>query len=118
MFDLNRIFILGRLGTDPEKRVSRNGKDYTVMKVATSRPQKSPEAPATTDWHTVTVWGNQSTACFEYLKKGQPVLVEGSVNQFKIDSEAGEPKYFQQIKAQNVHFLGPSASRPGDSPLT
>jgi single-stranded DNA-binding protein len=69
-----------------------------------------------TQWHRIVVWGRQAESCSRYLKKGEKVLVEGSVRSRKYTAKDGSDRYAFEIQAENVHFLGGGARRSGELP--
>ncbi len=112
MQGLNRIFIMGLLGNDPQMYTTRSGRPFAGLSVATHRPSLPTEeggAKDTTDWHFIRVWGKQGENCTKYLSKGQGVLVEGYLTQYVQTKEDGEGEKKTGITAVRVEFL-PRAS--------
>lgn len=77
--DMARMTLIGRLGGQPEKRTTKNGKDFLLYKVATSDPYLPPkegEEPTepTTSWHTIFAYG-QSAERLQDLEKGSVELL-------------------------------------------
>lgn len=112
MQGLNRIFLLGYLGQDPKTYSTKNGQQYTGLSIATHRYSAAPrdeedgeEAKEKTDWHYVHVWGKQAENCAKYLSKGQGVMVEGYLTQYRKESEDGEIQSKVSINALHVTFL-------------
>src|SRR5262245_28552322 len=112
MRDLNKVFLIGRLGKDPLRRETKNGTSVTHFPLATSRWIRSlPDAEGNTEvreetqWHKVVVWGKQGDACVQYLKKGNPIHVEGSVRSHKYKASDGGDRYAFEIIADSVSFL-------------
>ena len=104
MSDMNKVFILGRLGQDPELRYTQTQKPVTSLSVATTKKWGENEK---TIWHSVTVWGKQAELCSQFLQKGAQVLVEGMLD-FQSWEKDGERRTKTIIQADNVTFL----SRP------
>lgn len=106
MNGVNRVFIVGTLGSDPKDLTSRDGKNYTALNLATNRFWKNKEGNVErrTDWHRVTVWGKKGTLCQEYLKKGNPVCVEGHLATFEFEDE-GKKAWMTSVIADDVTFL-------------
>jgi single-strand DNA-binding protein len=73
---LNRVTIIGRLGSDAKNLKAKNGKEYTALSVATSNSYKDAKGQwqEKTEWHPVIAWWNLTAA------KGQIVYVEGEMN--------------------------------------
>ena len=74
MPSLNRIMIIGNLGSEPEMRFTPNGKPVTSFRVATNRVYTAPEGEKRqeTDWFTVVTWGKLAEQC---KRDGFPCLI-------------------------------------------
>jgi single-strand DNA-binding protein len=105
---LNKVFLLGNLGKDPEVRFTPGGKAVARFPVATSETwvDGTGNKQERTEWHTVIVWGKQGENCGQYLAKGRQVLVEGSIRSHSYDDKNGVKRYVTEIIAQRVQFLG------------
>ena len=70
MNGINKVFILGFLGRDPEAVTAKSGSAYTKLNVATNRPWKNEDGKWVdkTDWHRVIVWGKRAEICATFLK--------------------------------------------------
>lgn len=105
---VNKVIIVGRLGKDPEVRDSAGGVKICKFTVATERPGNvAPGERRETDWHNVVTFGKRAEVCEKYLSKGRQVYVEGRIEYSKSEKD-GETKYFTNIVADNVEFLGDS----------
>jgi single-strand DNA-binding protein len=106
MQGINKVILVGTLGQDPKLNVSREGKNYVTLSLATNRKWKNADGKLEerTDWHRVNVWGKTGAICQEYLKKGQPVCVEGYISTTETN-EGGERKWFTFITANEINFL-------------
>ncbi len=107
MASINKVFIIGRLGKDPESKKAGESK-VTKFSVATSEKYKDQE---TTTWHNIVVWGKLGELCVKFLKKGSQACIEGKI-QTRVYDKDGEKKYFTEIVATNVMFLD---SKPRES---
>lgn len=105
---LNRVFIIGNLGRDPEVRFTSNGRAFARFPVATSERWTDQEGnrQERTEWHNVVVWGKQAENCGQYLAKGRQVLVEGSIRSRQYDDKEGNKRYVTEVVARDVRFLG------------
>ena len=113
MKDVNKVFLIGRLGNDPIQRETKNGTTVVHFSMATSRRLRSEEDAAEdalpveeTQWHQIVSWGKQGELCAQYLKKGSPVFIEGSIRMHKYTAKDGASKNAFEINADNVSFLG------------
>lgn len=114
MDTMNKIFLMGRLGSDPQTHLDKRGISFVRLSVATHKRLKSAEGEETRkpDWHTVFVWGQRADTCAKYLKKGSPVFVEGFLTTYPKVRNQGPKEWQSSIRAVKVSFL------PGGQPLT
>ena len=107
MAGINKVIIVGRLGSDPEMKAVGQGSTVTRLSVATSESwlDKSGQKQERTEWHRVTVWGKLAELCGKYLAKGRQVYVEGKL-QTRSWEDNGQKKYATDIVASTVQFLG------------
>lgn len=106
---LNRAFILGNLGQDPELRYTQNGTAVCTLNVATSevRLDRDGNRQENTEWHRIVVWNKQAENCAKYLAKGRSVFVEGRIQTRSWeDKQSGQKRFTTEIVAQNVQFVG------------
>jgi single-strand DNA-binding protein len=115
MASLNKVFLIGNLGGDPEVRYTPSGQAVANFNVATTEGwnDKNGERQEKTEWHRIVVWGKQAEHCAEYLRKGRSVHVEGRLQTRSWeDKNGGGKKYTTEVVADRVTFLG---SRDGGS---
>lgn len=108
MRGVNRTFLIGRLGRDPELRTSSNGTvSWCTFTLATGRSRKAgDEWIEDTDWHRIKVFGTQAELCHRYLKKGATACVEGAVVYDTWTDKQGVRRHSTVIMADRVQFLG------------
>lgn len=116
MSSLNKVFIMGRLGQDPELRYTQTQKAFCNLNVATSEfyVDQTGQRQEKTDWHRVNVWGKQAENVARYLKKGRSVLVEGSLHTRQWEDAQGQKRYSTEVRARNVTFLSQNRSNLPD----
>ena len=109
---VNRVILVGNLGADPELRQVGDNRSVCNLSIATSEPykDKSGVRQDRTEWHRVTVWGEQADVCAKYLEKGRMVYVEGKLQTRKYEKD-GVTKYSTDIVAERVTFLGGGGKR-------
>ena len=110
---INRVELLGRVGTDPEMRQSQGGTPVTQFRMATDRRRQNGETEA--DWHSVVCWGRQAEAVAEYVRKGNRLYVSGSLAQNSFETEEGQRIHRTEVHAREVVFLDSNGNgRSGD----
>ncbi len=103
MATVNKVFIIGYLGGDPEERQTANGSTVVNMSIATTEKWSDGEH---TDWHKIVVWGKQGESCARHLSKGSLCCVEGRVQYREWEDRDGNKRWWTEIVAQRVTFLG------------
>ncbi len=108
MASLNKVFLIGNLGADPEVRYTSSGSAVANFRIATSEVwnDRNGERQERTEWHRIVVWGKQAEHCGEYLRKGRSVHVEGRIQTREWEDRDGNKRYTTEIVANSVTFLG------------
>ena len=112
---LNKIMVIGNVGSDPEMRFTPGGKPVTNFSLATNRFFNAPdgERKKETEWFSVVTWERQAESCNQFLVKGNRVYVEGRLRTRSWDGEDGQKRFRVEIHASRVIFL---ERREGGSP--
>jgi single-strand DNA-binding protein len=114
---VNKAILVGRLGDDPEMR-DANGTPVANFRIATDRKyeKSNGEKKEETEWHRIVVFGNQATACGDYLSKGRQVYVEGRIQTNEWEDRDGNTQYTTEVVAQTVQFLSGGSNPDGRQP--
>ena len=112
MASLNKVMIIGNLGSEPEMRFTPNGKPVTTFRVATNRAYTTPEGERKeeTEWFTVVAWNKLAEQCNQFLTKGRLIYAEGRLHTRTWESTEGQKHYRTEIIANRVTFLDRQAS--------
>jgi single-strand DNA-binding protein len=103
---VNQVFLIGRLGADPELKYTKGGKAICTFSLATDRWSSDAATESGPDWHSVVAWERQAETCSRYLKRGRQVAVEGRLSRRKYQDAEGRDRYWVDVVARQVHFLG------------
>lgn len=95
---MQSVFILGRLGKDPETKTVGNTQ---VTKFSVATGYKKSDGTQHTDWHSIECWSKTSEIAQKYLKKGDQVALQGEIRYSQKDD-----KYFTSIVANRLELLG------------
>ena len=117
-YTINKVTLLGRVGTDPEMQYTPGGTAITKLRLATDRYRRDGEDE--TDWHNVVVWSNTAEAVNNYVQKGQRIALVGRLVQNTWQTEDGQPRSRTEVHTQEVVFLdsnGNGAQAPDASPF-
>ncbi|NNI58232.1 single-stranded DNA-binding protein [Pasteurella multocida] len=108
MAGVNRVIILGNLGSDPEIRTMPNGDPVAKISVATSESwidKNTGERKTQTEWHSIVFYRRQAEICGQYLKKGSKVYVEGRLRTRKWQDQNGQDRYTTEIQGDVLQML-------------
>ncbi len=105
---VNKVIIIGNLGSDPEVRFTPSGQPVANFRMATNESwnDKNGQQQERTEWHRIVVWGKMAELCGEYLKKGRQAYIEGKLQTREWNDKEGKKNYTTEIVAQSVQFLG------------
>jgi single-strand DNA-binding protein len=103
---LNRVEIIGNLGSDPEMRYTANGTAVTTFRVAVGRSfTVEGERREETEWFRVVAWNKLAELVQAHLTKGRKVYVEGRQSTRSWDGPDGQKRYMTELVANQVLFL-------------
>lgn len=110
---VNKAIIIGRLGADPDFRITPGDQRVANFNVATNRVWKDKEGnfQEETEWHRIVVWNRLADRAKEYIKKGHRVYVEGRIVTRSWQDQNGQTKYTTEIVANDLQMLEPIGSR-------
>ena len=126
MPSLNRVTIMGNLGSDVEMRFVPSGKPTSSFRVAVNNRYKdnSGESKEETEWFSIVTWGKTAELCNQYLHKGSLVYVEGR-NKTRSWESDGQKHWRTEVVANRVLFLDrpanngkPQAETPEEGEIT
>ena len=131
MGSVNKVILIGNLGADPELKYTPSQRPLCNLRIATTDvyKDKAGQRQEKTEWHRVTVWGDQAENCNKYLAKGRSVYVEGRLQTRSYDKD-GQKHYATDIVAdregrgagggegrgRSGGFSGRGDSGPSDDP--
>ena len=118
---LNKVTLIGNLGSDPEIKAMQNGDKIVNLSIATSdrwKDKTTGEQRERTEWHRVVIFNDVLGRIAEqYLKKGSTIYIEGQLQTRKwTDQQSGQEKYTTEVVLQRyrgeITMLG---ARPDNS---
>ena len=117
---VNKAIILGRLGRNPDVRVTKDGKKVVTLNVATSERWNDKGSGAkreVTEWHRVVIFSEGLCRVAEaYLSKGDQVYLEGKIVTRKWQDKSGADRYSTEVVLQGFHaslvLLGGNHEKP------
>ena len=105
---INKVILVGNLGSDPELKSIASGKMVSTFSVATNESWtgKDQQQEQRTEWHRIVAWGQLAEICGEYLKKGQQVYIEGRIQTRSWEDQNGQTQKTTEIVAREMLMLG------------
>ena len=101
---LNRVTIIGNIGSDPDIKPTAEGLVCTFS-VATNEYNGAGMNQTQTEWHYIVTFGKLAQNCSRYLKKGSHVFLEGRLRTFSYRDKEDHQQVRTRINAVNVQFL-------------
>jgi single-strand DNA-binding protein len=114
---VNKVFLLGNAGKDPEFKVTQGGMQIATFSLATAERTKGQDGNWTdkTEWHNIVCFQRTAEVVRDYVKKGSQVFVEGRItNRSWDDKESGQKKYRTEILVNDLTLLGKPSGGSGE----
>lgn len=107
MSSLNKVFIIGNLGAEPENKTLESGFKVTRISIATKRVWKDKQGKNQdhTEWHSVSLFDRLSEIAAQYLKKGSKVFIEGYIKTSKWKDQQGVTRYKTEIVGTQMQLM-------------
>ena len=109
---VNKVFLLGNVGKDPEIRSSQGGMAIASFSLATAERTKGADGQWAdkTEWHNIVCFQRTAEVVRDYVKKGSQLLVEGKIQTRSWDDKAsGQKRYMTEILCNELTLLGGKA---------
>ena len=107
---LNKVFLIGHLGQDPDQKFTPSGNSVVNLSLATSenwKDKETGESQERTEWHRLVFFGKLAEVAAEYLKSGAQVHIEGRLRTRKWHDEKNEiDRYTTEIVVEEMIMLG------------
>lgn len=115
MASLNKVTLIGNLGADPDVRYLDGGTVVAQFNVATTEKftNRNGEKVEQTEWFRVELWNDQAKIAEKYLKKGNPVYIEGRLRTETWTDKEGKERFSLRVRANTMQLLGSSGDRDG-----
>jgi len=106
MRSINKITIVGNVGSDPKKIETKKG-DMASFSVATSRKWKDGDGGdhEETQWHRCIAFGPVAKIALDYVKKGSPLYVEGEMRYSKYQNDDGVEVPTADVRIRDLVLL-------------
>lgn len=106
---VNKVFLLGNVGKDPEMKATASGMVIAQLTLATADRQKDQTGNWVdkTEWHNLVCFARTAEIVRDYVKKGTQLYIEGKIQTRSWDDkESGQKKYRTEILVNELTLLG------------
>jgi single-strand DNA-binding protein len=117
---LNKVILIGNVGSDPEVRTVGTGGRVATFSLATGRTwnDQSGNKQEKTEWHRCVVWNNArgsglADVVEKYVRKGEKLYVEGEIEYRQWQDKEGQTRYTTEIRVRELMLLGGRSGGPG-----
>jgi single-strand DNA-binding protein len=114
MAGVNKVILIGNLGSDPEVRHLSNGSVVANFNIATSESytNRNGERVTQTEWHRIELWDGLAKVAEQYLKKGNSVYIEGKLKTENWQDNDGNNRTTTRIRGLSMTMLGGRTTPP------
>jgi single-strand DNA-binding protein len=105
---VNKVFLLGNVGKDPEIRSTPSGVMVATFGLATSDRYQDAQGnwQDRTEWHNLKAFKRNAEVVRDYVKKGSKLFVEGKITTNSWDDkESGQKRYRTEIVVFEISLL-------------
>lgn len=101
---INRVILLGNIGSDPDLRFTQGGVAVLSFSLATNESyiDRNQQRVERVEWHRIVVWGKRGEGLGKFIKKGFGLFVEGSIRTSEYEDREKIKRYKTEIIASNV----------------
>jgi len=105
---VNKVILIGNLGSDPELRTTAGGTSVATFTLATNESwtDRDGTKQEKTEWHRIVAWAKLSEICGQYLSKGRQVYIEGRLTTREWEDKSGQKRKTTEVIARDMQMLG------------
>ena len=108
MSSVNKVILIGNVGSDPDVRYLDRGVAIANFPLATTERgyvmQNGTQVPDKTDWHSIALWRNLAEWAERHVRKGMKLYIEGKL-QTRTWEKDGQVRRKTEVIAENVQIL-------------
>ena len=114
---LNKVMLIGNVGSDPEIRMTPSGSKVAKVSVATNRvyQDRTGQQQERTDWHRLTFFGRLADIVEQWVNKGDRLYAEGRIEYSQTQDDQGGTRYWTDIVVNEMVMLGSGSGGPSEA---
>ena len=101
---MNSVHMIGRLGRDPELKVTQSGTEVANWSLAVQRDFKNGAGERETDWIPCVAWRGTAKFVAEYARSGARIACKGRWQVRKYEHE-GEKRTAHELVCEQVEII-------------
>ncbi|MBP5318857.1 MAG: single-stranded DNA-binding protein [Paludibacteraceae bacterium] len=126
---VNKVILVGNVGSDPEVRYLDNHVAVANFNLATTErgytTSSGVTVPERTEWHRIVLWRGLAETAEKYVRKGSQLYIEGRIQSRTYTNKEGQERTVVEIQADTMQLLGrradnnnaePAAAAPAAAP--
>ena len=106
---MNKVILIGNVGTDPNVRYLDSGVCVAQIRMATTERgytlQNGTQVPERTEWHNVIFWRRLAERVEKYVHKGDKIFIDGKIQSRTYQDQQGMQRHVTEIMAENLEIL-------------
>ena len=104
---INKVTLVGHVGDDPRLTQFNDNSAVAHFSLATDEAYTDKEGKSVkkTEWHRMVAWNKQAEIVKNYVKKGDPLYMEGKIRTTSWEDKEGNKRYSTEIFCENFLFL-------------
>jgi single-strand DNA-binding protein len=113
---LNKVMLIGNVGTDPEVRYLDGNTKVATFRLATTERyrDRNGETRENTEWHSIVAWRQSADVAERFIRKGTSLFIEGRLRTRTWTDQQGAQHARTEVTVDNLQLLG----RKGDNPAS
>jgi single-strand DNA-binding protein len=105
MASYNKITLVGNVGNDPQLKIVGDNRKVTELSLAINEKGRNGQ-PDKTEWYRVSLWDSKAEVAANYVRKGNPVLIEGRLSVRTYIDKEGKERYSLEVAGTDLLLLG------------
>ena len=105
---INKVQLIGHLGTDVEIKKFDSGNVKASFRMATTEVYKDAQGnkKEDTQWHNIIAWGKLAEILEKYTSKGSELMIEGKIVYRNYETKESEKRYITEIEVRDLRLMG------------
>ena len=114
---VNKLIVLGHVGSDAELKFTAGGKPVTNFSVAVNESFKNSNGDNVdrAEWFRCVAWNGLAEVCGQYVTRGKQVYLEGRLQTRKYDDKEGKARTITEVVVSTLRLLGGSRNGSGQA---